>query len=166
LYFAKLHPISDPVMKETMHLDQELRLRTRGAVPLHRRSALCIHPPLSLSLSLSHHRQEVPSALVFTTPASARRGAALQGAFSQHSLRQFRPTESRCLRGNTLLTSLLVTYRQGPHRKRHSSLLYLLVAVETCFFAKPLLSNGRRIRGISFFCGQCLATGLDVTTCS
>jgi hypothetical protein len=37
---------------------------------------------------------------------------------------------------------LLITCQYGPHRKHHFSLLYLLVAVETCLFAKPLLSNG------------------------
>jgi hypothetical protein len=37
--------------------------------------------------------------------------------------------------------SVLPIARHGPHRKHGSSILYALVAVLTCLFAKPLLSN-------------------------
>jgi hypothetical protein len=37
---------------------------------------------------------------------------------------------------------LFITSRHGPRRKHRIPLLYSIVSVESCLFAKPLLSNG------------------------
>jgi hypothetical protein len=51
-----------------------------------------------------------------------------------------------CLQDWTHQTNILsITSWCGLHRKHHSSLLYPLVSIQTCLFAKPLLSNSRHI---------------------